>query len=686
MKDIIYLLTKKVRPDLETMSGQQRISGSADVLTLLYSLPLVIIGVAWLILVSDWESVIQSWYLYLLMGGLFFIFNRLRFYFITEIRAGGYANSDGAMDGIVVWAAILLLGPTFLWVKIISNLVTLLRTILRERTSQVYWNRGRMFCTDVASDLLPTMAALAVYTWAGGSIPIKDYSIISLLPALLAIIIQYIGTILVYSGYIVYVVWSLKNALHSPTRPVITFFFMALTLPALANPFGVLAAGIYANEGLWEFLYVIVGLLIAAFMAKKLSYTAEYSRQQTRQIDQLEKLSQAILDEPPDGTNLALVLRKYVSSMFASQGIHIWTESMGVLLQEPLTFSYDQESAWAWLQGKTEAYMVMPGDKIPWNPGISYRQPVVLCSIRDVNSGNLIGEIFIELQNMAVTWDIHSVRRQLPVVQSLSAQIASALHRADVYQETLSMEKTMQELALARTIQTSFLPETVPSLPGWQISAILEPARQVAGDFYDFIHLPDGKLGILIADVADKGLGSALYMALSCTLIRTFANQYYNDPALILKAANQNILRNARANLFVTVFFAILDPITGMLCYANAGHNPPYLIGIDIGIVTLNNTGMPLGVDEGNTWGQDEVRIAPGEMLVMYTDGVTDAQNSDEEFIDRKVITNVVQQNIGKSVYEVQQGILDRVHNFVADAPRFDDLTLVILGRENNQK
>jgi sigma-B regulation protein RsbU (phosphoserine phosphatase) len=175
-------------------------------------------------------------------------------------------------------------------------------------------------------------------------------------------------------------------------------------------------------------------------------------------------------------------------------------------------------------------------------------------------------------------------------------------------------------------------------------------------------------------------------MALSCTLIRTFANQYYNDPALILKAANQNILRNARANLFVTVFFAILDPFTGMLCYANAGHNPPYLIGYDIGIKTLNNTGMPLGVDEENTWGQDEVRIAPGEILVMYTDGVTDAQNSDEEFINRKVITNVVQQYIGKSVDEVQQGILDKVHHFVADAPRFDDLTLVILGRENHQK
>ncbi len=206
---------------------------------------------------------------------------------------------------------------------------------------------------------------------------------------------------------------------------------------------------------------------------------------------------------------------------------------------------------------------------------------------------------------MAIPWDARSVRRQLPAVQSLGAQVASAIHRAHVYAETLAMQKTLQELSLARSIQASFLPESIPQLPGWQITATLEPARQIAGDFYDFIHLPDGKLGILIADVADKGLGSALYMALSSTLIRTFANEYHRDPAMVLKTANQHILRNARANLFVTVFFGVLDPTSGLLCYANAGHNPPYLLGSNNGIKTLNNTGMPLGIDEDNDWGQE---------------------------------------------------------------------------------
>lgn len=686
MNDNVYKLIKKLRPDLESMSGQQRISGTADVLTLLYTLPLVVIGVAWLVRESNWESIRQNWIIYLLMGGILYVFNRLRFFFITEIRTGGYANSDGAMDGIAVWAAVLVLGPTALWLKVIWNLITFLRSIYRERIIQAYWSRGRMFCTDVASDLLATLVALVFYKWAGGTIPISDFSISSIAPAFLAVVVQYIGTFLVYSGYIAYVIWSLKNVLHTPTRPAISFFFMALTLPALANPFGILVAGIYTREGLWEFLFINLGLLLVAILARRLSRAAEYSRQQSLQIEQLEKLGRAILDEPPDASDLPEVLKKHVSSMFASRGILIWTESRGMLLQEPQTISFDQELAWKWLQRKSEAFISMPRDKIPWNPDISYLDPVILCPINDVESGKLIGEIFLELQTMTVPWDARSIHRQLPALQSLSAQVASALHRADLYGTTLTMQKTLQELALARNIQASFLPETTPNLPGWQLSAILEPARQIAGDFYDFIHLPDGKLGILIADVADKGLGSALYMALSSTLIRTFANEYYTDPALILKTANQHILRNARANLFVTVFFAILDPTSGLLRYANAGHNPPFILGIDNGIKTLNNTGMPLGVDEETSWGQDEVMISPGEMLLMYTDGVTDAQNNDGEFIDRKIIFSTAQQHIGESTQDVLQGILERVHRFVADAPRFDDLTLVILGREIVQK
>jgi serine phosphatase RsbU (regulator of sigma subunit) len=681
MNDNIYALAKKLRPDLESYSGQQRMSATADVMTLLYTAPMALIGLVWLINVSDWESIRTQWMIYLVMGVILYIFNRLRFFFITEIRTGGYANSDGAMDGIAVWAAILILGPTALWLKVIWDILIFSSSINKERTTQSYWNRGRMFCADLSSDLLATLIALVFYQWAGGVIPINGYSISAIVPAFLAIVIQYIGTVLVYSGYIAYVVWSLKNVLHTPTQPAISFFILALSLPALASPFGIIAAGTYVSEGTWEFVYIMLGLILVAVLARRLSQAAEYSRQQSSQIEQLEKLGRAILDSPPDGTNLPNLLKQHVMAMFAAQVILIWTESTGPLMENPPVSLFNRDRAWDWLRNKNEAFFSMPGKRLPWDPSISLSGPVILCPIKDIETNQPIGEVFIELQSLNIPWDARNLRRQLPAVQSLAAQVASAIHQSIVYARSLAMEKTLQELAVAHSIQASFLPASIPQIPGWQLTATLEPARQIAGDFYDFINLPEGKLGFLIADVADKGLGSALYMALSNTLIRTFADEYHANPALVLKTANQHILRNARANLFVSVFFAVLDPATGLVRYANAGHDPPFLLSHG-GIKTLNSTGMPLGIDEENDWTQDEIVINPGEVLFLYTDGMTDAQNIAGEFIDRKIILNTVQMNTGKSVYELQQDILDRVHRFVGDAPRFDDLTLVLLGRD----
>jgi serine phosphatase RsbU (regulator of sigma subunit) len=575
-----------------------------------------------------------------------------------------------------------LLGPTAIWLKVLGDFVSFSHSIFRERSKQDYWSRGRMFTADLTTDTLPTLVALLVYRWVGGIIPIQDFSINSILPAFLATFIQYIGILLVYSGYIGYVIWALKNILNTSIRPAISFFFIALTLPALANPFGIIAAGVYAREGLLVFLFVIIGLLLVAYFARRFSQAVEDSRQQSTQLEQLEKLGRAILDSPPEGTDLSELLQKYVTPMFASRGIYIWTESSGPLLHEPPTLTFNQDLAWKWLQGNVDVYTSISKGELTWNPNLSYQGPTILCPIKDGESGIPIGGIFIELQTMNIAWDKKSIQRQLPAVQSLAAQIASAFHRSQVYSETLAMQKTLQELSLARTIQASFLPENIPNLPGWQLSAVLEPARQVAGDFYDFIQMPDGKLGILIADVADKGLGAALYMALCSTLIRIFSDEYHDEPSMILRSVNQQILRNARANLFVTVFLGILDPTSGILRYANGGHNPPYIFSTENGIKVLNNTGMPLGIDEDNNWGQDEILISPSETLLLYTDGVTDAQNNDGEFIDKKKLILAAQKNVHKSAQEVLEIILDMVHRFVGDASRFDDLTLVILSRE----
>lgn len=142
----------------------------------------------------------------------------------------------------------------------------------------------------------------------------------------------------------------------------------------------------------------------------------------------------------------------------------------------------------------------------------------------------------------------------IAAVQSLAAQIASALHGARVYAQELEHENVARELAVAGQIQANFLPDELPQLPGWQLTAMLRPARETSGDFYDVIPLPNGRLGILVADVAGKGMGAALYMALSRTLIRTYAVEYDAQPELALAATNRRILADAGTGPFVTVF------------------------------------------------------------------------------------------------------------------------------------
>ncbi len=146
--------------------------------------------------------------------------------------------------------------------------------------------------------------------------------------------------------------------------------------------------------------------------------------------------------------------------------------------------------------------------------------------------------------------------------------------------------------------------------------------------------MKDGKLGLLIADVADKGTGAALYMAVCRTLIRTFAAEYDTQPELALKAANQRIITETRADLFVSIFYGILDPATQTLTYCNAGHNPPYVVHPqnDNEVQKLTRTGMVIGVMEDSEWEQSTIQLASGDCLVMFTDGITDAENEQGEF------------------------------------------------------
>jgi serine phosphatase RsbU (regulator of sigma subunit) len=242
----------------------------------------------------------------------------------------------------------------------------------------------------------------------------------------------------------------------------------------------------------------------------------------------------------------------------------------------------------------------------------------------------------------------------------------------------------LQELTVAAEIQASFLPAALPRIDGWQLAATLRPARQTSGDFYDLLELPDGRLGLLIADVADKGTGAALFMALSRTLMRTYAFEYPDRPEKALHAANKRILLDSRSSMFVTLFYGILDPARGTLTYCNAGHNPPYHLSGAEEPRPLRNTGIPLGITYDATWAVATVTLAPGDRLVLYTDGLSEAHDQHAELFGVERMLEAARGCVEPSAQAMQSVLLAAVDAFVGGAPQFDDLTVLVVVRERD--
>lgn len=463
-----------------------------------------------------------------------------------------------------------------------------------------------------------------------------------------------------------------------PSLPLL--LSMGQGIPYLANLFAVPLAGIYTANGAPAYLILVLATLLVAVMCRQMSQASEKARQQAVQLEKLEALGRAILNAPPDASALPDLLAAHVPAMFTFARLGIWVGDRTLLALPAEWLPAEQEPIRDWIARQNLGRGFMAQEARPW-PSADPHRAAVTAPVLDAETGQPVGGVYVELAGLGQTWDRQALERLLPAAQGLAAQVASALHRARVYERTLSHQKTLLELATARQIQTAFLPHELPSVPGWQIAASLEPAREMAGDFYDLIPLPSGKLGLVIADVADKGIGPALYMALSRTLIRTFAVQHEQQPEQVLLKANWRILQDAGDTLFVTVFYGVLDPQSGNLVYANAGHNPPWAFRAgEKEPVCLRNTGIPLGVDEMAAWGRGELTLPPRSLLFLYTDGATDAQNQAGEFFGRRLLP-VVQVAVDRPAGELLNTVLSEIRAFTGGAPQFDDITLVALTR-----
>lgn len=274
---------------------------------------------------------------------------------------------------------------------------------------------------------------------------------------------------------------------------------------------------------------------------------------------------------------------------------------------------------------------------------------------------------------------LHS--RRLNILNGIAQQAATAVVNNQLYQEAAERDRLAQELNVAREIQASLIPDGSPDIPGCRVASFWQAARQVSGDFYDFIPLRNGDWGIVVADVADKGIPAALFMALSRTILRTVALNRHN-PAEVLMRVNDIIEGESQSDLFVTMFYAVWQPRTETLIYANAGHNPPLLMRANGKARLLNGEGMALGILAGIEIESRSLRLQPKDILVFYTDGVTEAMNEDFDEFGMERLRLATHTARHKDVSGIVNTITRSVQDHAGGTPQFDDITLVVLKRK----
>lgn len=290
---------------------------------------------------------------------------------------------------------------------------------------------------------------------------------------------------------------------------------------------------------------------------------------------------------------------------------------------------------------------------------------------------NLLGVIYIDNRIMAgIFTDDH-----LELLTAIAASAAIAIENARLYEVAVEKGRMEREMQMAYRVQSSLIPEEVPQFDGWEFAASWRPARQVSGDFYDFIPVDAGRLNFMIADVTDKGMPAALFMALTRSLVRASLDQASTLKEAISRA-NRLICADSTSNMPVTLFACQLDLNTGKLIYVNAGHNPPMIYSVEKGeLIDIRPTGMFLGFEEEAEYEQGSMTLAPGDYLVCYTDGVLDAIDAQEEAFEMERFQRVIKDNLDASANELMEAIETSVLEFIGDTLPYDDLTTLIVRR-----
>lgn len=304
-----------------------------------------------------------------------------------------------------------------------------------------------------------------------------------------------------------------------------------------------------------------------------------------------------------------------------------------------------------------------------------YRTKTILCAPLTTTTGEIVGVVqVLNKKGDQIFTDFDE-----EMLLALAGQAAVAITNAMYHQEVLLKQKLERDLQIARTVQESFLPQELPNKAGYQFAAHYDSAQEVGGDFYDFISLSEDQLAILMGDVSGKGVPAALFMARLMSDFR-FVSLSEDEPKDILAKVNDILVKRSRRGMFVTIIYIILDMLKGRITYSSAGHLPPLMVKVNGKTHRLvSESGVPLGIAEGQTFAQDSLPLEEGDVLLLYTDGLLEARNARKQEFGFNRIEKALKEHRGLSAGDIEKQLYLSVKDFVKDTPQHDDLTYMVV-------
>ncbi len=307
------------------------------------------------------------------------------------------------------------------------------------------------------------------------------------------------------------------------------------------------------------------------------------------------------------------------------------------------------------------------------------RNSVLLLGLRSIlcvplrQRDHILGVIYVDNRLQSGIFTLSD----LELLNAIASNAAIAIENARLYQVAVEKGRLEKELQLALQVQVSMLPQNLPAVPGWEFIAHWLPARTVAGDYYDVFPLDANRYGLVIADVTDKGMPAALFMAQTRSTLRASVNGI-QPPAEQIARINRLICSDTANGMFVTLFFAMLDITSGEMVYVNAGHNPPFFYtSREDRFYKLVRTGMLMGVDESATYEQYGIMLNPGDFLLLYTDGITEATDLQTREFGVERLMQALNQNRRMPLAEIVKELLNSLQRFTGTAPLLDDVTVL---------